>query len=273
LLWFFLLNLFELAAAPARNYHMHSAPHQYAQHPTMAKTKSSIDGSKHKGNSLSLRRSHRLQLQEPFRLEALPPELRSMIYILAVYHESQVVGPDEYKSNPRLGGRPGDTALVLSHVSRSVRADSMAAYYGGTTFLFVKWPSTPPLLPLVLRWARTWGVQAAPYIRSLIIKDHSLSPGCDEFRFNLNDTLNPLKYYPGDCSCLVKNLSAEDMNALVLTLLHPRGRLEVNSLRLLTLFRAIRGGASGFVSMNAVQKAAVIAELGNKVVEDREYWT
>jgi len=239
----------------------------------MAKSKPPIESSKRKKTSPPLRRSHRLQLKEPFRLEALPPELRSIIYIFAVYHESQVEGPEEYRDCPRLGSRPGDTALALSHVSRSVRADSMAAYYGETTFLFTKWPSTPPLLPLVLRWARTWGVQAAPLIRSVVVKDQSLSPGCDEFRFNFNDSSNPLEYHPGDCSCLLKNLSAEDMDALVLTLLRPRGRLEITSPRLLMLFRAIRGGASGFVSMDAVQKAAVIAELGNKVVEDREYWT
>jgi hypothetical protein len=62
------------------------------------------------------------------------------------------------------------------------------------------------------------------------------------------------------------------MNALVLALLRPQGRLKINSFRLSMLFRAIRGGASGFVSMDASQKAEVIAELGTKVVEDREYW-
>lgn len=71
----------------------------------------------------------------------------------------------------------------------------------------------------------------------------------------------------GDCSCLLKNLSVEDMNALLLAFVRPRGRLEISSPRLLMLFRAIRGGARGFVSMGAVQKAAVMGELGTKVVK------
>jgi len=55
--------------------------------------------------------------------------------------------------------------------------------------------------------------------------------------------------------------------------LRPKGRLEINSLRLLMLFRAIRGGANGFVWMDAAQKAAAIRELATKVNEDSEYWT
>jgi len=240
----------------------------------MARPKPSIQDPKHKGKPLCLRRSRRLQSQpqEPFRLEDLPAELRSMIYSFAVYHEAQTDGPDDYRSYPRLGCRPGDTALALSHVSRSVRADSTATYYAETTFLFIKWPSTPPLTPLVLRWARTWGVRAAPYIRSLVIADQSLSPGCDQFRLNFNHKLNPLGYRPGTCPCLLKNLRVEDMDALVLALLRPKGRLEINILRLLMLFRAIRGGASGFSDMDADQRTAVIAELEGKVAGDKEYW-
>ena len=164
----------------------------------MAKSKVRSEAPKHKRNPLSLRRSHRLQLREPFRLEALPPELRSMVYSFAVYHESQVESPGEYQAYPRLGARPGATALALSHVSRSVRADSMATYYAETTFLFVKWPSTPPLLPMILRWAGTWGLQAAPYIRSLVIADQSLSPDCDQFRFDFNDSSSPVNHRPGE---------------------------------------------------------------------------
>ena len=62
------------------------------------------------------------------------------------------------------------------------------------------------------------------------------------------------------------------MNALVLTLLRPQGKLEITSQRLLMLFRAIRGGASGFVSMDTVQKDAVIAKLQSKITEDKEHW-
>jgi len=87
----------------------------------MARPKPSIQDPKHQSKPLSLRRSRRLQPQPqgPFRLEDLPPELRCMIYSFAVYHEAQVDGPDDYRSYPRLGTRPGDTALALSHVSRS----------------------------------------------------------------------------------------------------------------------------------------------------------
>jgi len=148
----------------------------------------------------------------------------------------------------------------------------MATYYSETTFLFIKWPSTPPLLPLVLRWARTWGVQAAPYIRSFVIQDQSLSPDCDQFRLNFNDTLNPVGYRPGTCPCLLKNLRVENLNALALALLRPKGRLEIDVLKLLMLFRAIRGGASGFSDMDADQRTAVIAELDRKVAGDKEYW-
>ena len=63
------------------------------------------------------------------------------------------------------------------------------------------------------------------------------------------------------------------MNALVLALLRPQGRLEIKGLRLLMLFSAIRGGASGFVSMDAVEKSAVIAQLETKVADDEEHWT
>ena len=62
------------------------------------------------------------------------------------------------------------------------------------------------------------------------------------------------------------------MNALVLAFVRPRGRLEISSPRLLMLFRAIRGGASGFVSMDTVQKDAVIAKLQSKITEDKEHW-
>ncbi|KAM0713140.1 hypothetical protein Q7P35_000592 [Cladosporium inversicolor] len=148
----------------------------------------------------------------------------------------------------------------------------MATYYAETTFLFIKWPSTPPLLHRILRWSRTWGVQAAPYIRSLVIADQSLSPDCDQFRFNSNEPVNAVEHRPGECQCLLKNLSVEDMNALVLAFLRLKGRLEINSLRLLMLFGAIRGGAGGFVSMEAAQKAAAIRGLATKVNEDREYW-
>ena len=62
------------------------------------------------------------------------------------------------------------------------------------------------------------------------------------------------------------------MNALVLALLRPQGKLEITSQRLLMLFRAIRGGANGFVTMKTAQKDAVIAELQAKVTEDKEHW-
>ena len=210
--------------------------------------------------------------REPLHFESLPPELRSIIYSFALCHESKSDGADDYRSYPRLGTGPSATALALSHVSRSVRADSMATYYGETTFLFIKWPSVPPLLPVILRWARGWGVHAAPHIRSLIITDKSLSPDCDQFRFDFNDSVKPLDYRPGDCPCLLKYLSVEDMNALVLAILRPEGSLEIDSQRILMLFRAIRGGARGFASMDAVQRSAVIADLETKVAGDEKYW-
>lgn len=154
----------------------------------MAKSRVCCEAPDHKRNPLFLRRSHRLPLREPFRLEALPQELRSIRYSFAVYHESQVESPGEYQAYPRLGARPCAIALALSHVFRSLLADSVATFYAETTFFFVKWPSTPPLLPMILRWVRTWGLQAALYIRSLIIADQSLSPDCDQFRFDFNDS-------------------------------------------------------------------------------------
>jgi hypothetical protein len=211
-------------------------------------------------------------LKEPLHFNALPPELRSIIYSFALCHESQSDGADDYRSYPRLGTSPSATALALSHVSRSVRADSMVTYYGETTFLFIKWPSIPPLLPVILRWARSWGVHAAPYIRLLVITDKSLSPDCDQFRLDFNDSSSPLDYRPGDCPCLLKYLNVEDMNALVLALLRPEGRLVIDSERLLMLFRAIRGGANGFASMDAVQRSSVIADLETKVAGDEKYW-
>ena len=70
-----------------------------------------------------------------------------------------------------------------------------------------------------------------------------------------------MNHRPGECQCLLKNVSVENMNDLVLALLLPQGRLEITSQRLLMLFRAIRDSASGFVSMDAIQKNAAIAEL------------
>jgi hypothetical protein len=64
----------------------------------------------------------------------------------------------------------------------------------------------------------------------------------------------------------------EDMSALVLALLRPEGRLEITSQRLLMLFRAVRGGTSGFVDMHAIQRNSVIADLETKVAGDEKYW-
>jgi hypothetical protein len=222
--------------------------------------------------SISHEAPERIESRNLLRFEALPPELRSIIYSFALCHETQSDSANDYRSYPRLGTGPSVTALALSHVSRSVRADSMATYYGETTFLFIKWPSIPPLLPAILRWARSWGVHAAPHIRSLAITDKSLSPDCDQFRLDFNDSVRPLEYRPGDCPCLLKYLSVEDMNALVLAVLRPEERLEIDSQRLMMLFRAIRGGASGFASMDAVQRSFVIADLETKVAGDEKYW-
>ena len=134
----------------------------------------------------------------------------------------------------------------------------MAVYYAETTFLFIKWPSTKPLLPRILRWADSWGVQAAPYIRSLIITDQSLSPECDQFHLDFNNPSKPLSYRPGSCPCLLQCISAEDMNALSLVLLRHQGKLEIDVEKLLMLLRAIQGGASGFAAMDAVLHATLL---------------
>ena len=84
----------------------------------MARSKPKLVVHRYTTGDPSLRRSHRLRLREPFRLDALPPELRSMIYGFALYDESQVDGMDDYTEYPRLGARPSDDALALSHVSR-----------------------------------------------------------------------------------------------------------------------------------------------------------
>lgn len=210
--------------------------------------------------------------RESVHFEALPPELRNMIYSFALCHESQPDDAGHHRSYPRLSAGPSATALALSHVSRSVRADSMAAYYGENTFLSIKRLAMRPLVPAILVWAWSWGVDAAPHVRSLIIIDKKLSPDCDQFRLDFNEPLNPVSYRSGARPRLLKNLSVEDMNALVLALFRPEGTLEISSRRLVMLVRAIWGGASGFVAMDAVQRNAVITDLETRLARDEEYW-
>lgn len=132
--------------------------------------------------------------QQPFRFMDLPPELRDMIYSFALLPERKNVHGEEYVREPDLlaGLSNSTTARALSKVCRTIRHESMNAYYSKNTFVVRGVPDpwgnldpmlsndyphsrppkpgcSPPPDPLHL-WARTWGVLAAQHIRSLEIR-------------------------------------------------------------------------------------------------------
>jgi hypothetical protein len=133
------------------------------------------------------------ELQQPFRFIDLPPELRDRIYTFALYPEMRKTHFGECLKKPNLlaGLANSTTARALSQTCRTVRRESMKAYYSKNTFEvrgvpdpwgnFDPMPGNnythprapkpgcpPPPDPLRL-WARTWGVLGAQHIRSLEI--------------------------------------------------------------------------------------------------------
>jgi hypothetical protein len=131
--------------------------------------------------------------QQSFRFMELPPELRDIIYTLAMQPEINNLHGWGYIRNPDLlaGLSNSTTARALSKVCRTIRHESMKAYYSKNTFVvrgvpdpwgnYDPMPNTyypgsrppkpgcpPPPDPLHL-WARTWGVLGAQHIRSLDI--------------------------------------------------------------------------------------------------------
>jgi hypothetical protein len=70
----------------------------------------------------------------------------------------------------------------------------MAVYYSETTCLVTKWRSKPPLVPLMAQWAFSWGTQAVPYIRAVVIVDRLLPPDGDSIRLGLSNPSTPVEY-------------------------------------------------------------------------------
>jgi hypothetical protein len=125
--------------------------------------------------AMPLRRSRRVAFRDPFRLTDLPPELRDIIYSMALRNEASrgLVG-----KTIALTGKLTAEARALSQVSRAVRAESMSIYYSENTFyayLSEDWDTTGGLRALhwakavsrIERWSHVFGELVAPRLPSL----------------------------------------------------------------------------------------------------------
>jgi len=114
-----------------------------------------------------LRRSRRVAYREVFRLNDLPPELRNMIYSIAVRSEDSL----------ELTGNLSPIAKALSQVSRAVRVESLGIYFSENDFhaYLSRYYAHRDLyyrsgIPQTEDWMILFGELATPRIRSLQLR-------------------------------------------------------------------------------------------------------
>lgn len=167
--------------------------------------------------------------QKPLSFYDLPPELRQLTYSFALLEEGPIP----------LFSQSSKAALALGQVSRSVRAESTCAYYTENTFRYISGTKLSdldaPLSPLILRWAATWGVRGEPYVRSLKVACLWLMVDSFYISIELDNSVKPVKRRPGYFDSDAPFLMVQDVNALVLAVLHPKGELNITNSRLLAV--------------------------------------
>lgn len=180
--------------------------------------------------------------QSVFRFQDLPPELRDIIYALAM----------EGEGVHRLVDGLTGTARALSQVSRAVRADATRIFSTKNSFLVrVGLTAGSEYFTNDSRrlddWKAVWGTLILPHIHSL-----KLACGVPEscrcrVSIKLKDTAKPASY--GNHNCYLSySIRESDMNRIAFAVFKGHGGQAITYEQLLTF-------------LTAVQK--VMAELGD----------
>lgn len=228
-----------------------------------------------------VRRSARLAMlvamRKPFRFADLPPELRNRVYTYALHDELKNNELRELTSHYRHWERTmapagiSYTARALSQVSRATRNESLGMYYSENTFRVSLGDvhharDRVNKLASLKRWASTHGQLAAPSLRILSVRERSLfgSPQRTLTIYTTNAT-RPVSLDPSSGFKLSPYIQENDLNALVLAILRPDGRLELQAEQVEMLVTALYLIAGLFDELEDEQRAEFLAKLATKV--------
>ena len=241
-------------------------------------------------------RSTRIKQQSHFRFEDLPPEIRNTIYSYALLNKpfrwpSLFTVWEEFRNihlNPSSGfsrtldvsfERPSlltKTAKTLSQVSRAIRHESMGIYFAKNFFEFRVSPrkSSVQMVEQLEDWANVWGDVVAPKLRFLKINNVRCYDGTHDrtqVDIDLLNATQPVAISNGWLSILRGKGTGIDeagLNALVLSILRPKGALELTNERILTLLVALQLLPREFRSIKPDQRAELLTKLATRDGQD-----
>lgn len=195
--------------------------------------------------------------QSASQLQDLPPELRDIIYTLAMPRED----------NLRLVCGLTGTAKALSQVSRNIRADATRFFFSQNSFLVtVGFSFTgPDIFKTDFRrlehWAETWGALASPHILSLNLVCGGYESCRHRVTVEPRNAANPVRY--GNSGCVnTDRVRESDMNEIGLAVFHGVEKQKFDFNRLMVFLTAME---DVLAEVTQALKNARVAEILSKL--------
>lgn len=201
----------------------------------------------------SHRSAHTIQ-RSTFRLQDLPPEIRNIVYALAM---------EEGKELRLVRGLTG-TAKALSQVSRSIRADATRIFFSENSFVVIVGIAIGPEgykadLLRVGKWAETWSPLALPYIRSLKLTCGGFRECKRQISVKLRDTVNPITYPDSGC-ILSTRIREPDLGKIALAVFGGHAGQKLTYKRLIIFLTAVQDVVAERMEVSkAIRVAGIIS--------------
>lgn len=168
------------------------------------------------------------------------------------------------------------TAKNLSQASRAIRHESMGIYFAKNVSEFRVSPrrSSVQMVEQLEDWANIWGDVVTPKLRFLKINNVRCYDGTHDraqVDIDLLNATQPVAISNGWLWILRGKGTGIDeagLNALVLSILRPKGALELTNERILTLLVALQLLPREFRSIKPDQRAELLAKLATRDGQD-----
>lgn len=228
------------------------------------------------------RRSIRIMKQQPFRFRDLPPGLRNTVYAYALAdYPERLHGHELRELTGCVGQNAGhviqpamsETAKTLSQLSRATRVESLEIYYAQNMFNVAVQDTALARKSIrrVAEWAAMYGQVAAPRLRSLStsglfwLKAKSGVWSAHRLLIRTTHPTKPLLISPlEEGERLSPHISEAQLDALVLAILRPQGKLELTAERIRMLLTALHLIPASFGGLNAKQTSTLLAKLATE---------